>query len=267
MTEIELLQSTWLAFIQGLTEFLPISSSAHLLLPSVLLGWEDQGLAFDVAVHLGTLMAVIIYFHRMLRAMACDWGRSLVGRPHGEKARLGWLLILASLPVVVCGLLLRDIVDAHFRSGLVIAGTTVLFALVLWWADARSRGNKGLHDINWRVALLVGLGQVLALIPGTSRSGITMSVALLCHLDREAASRFSFLLSIPVIAGAALLLGIELIESARVNWLLLTYATLLSGIVAFSCIHLFLKIIDAVGFLPFVIYRLLLGVLVLWVIA
>ena len=266
MGDIGLLQSTWLAFIQGLSEFLPISSSAHLLLPSVLFGWEDQGLAFDVAVHLGTLFAVITYFRQMLVTMACDWGCSIVGRPHGEDARLAWLLILATLPVIICGFLLRDLVDTHFRNALVIATTTILFALVLWWADVRSRGTKSLGDISWRVALLIGVSQVLALIPGTSRSGITMSVALLCHLDRAAASRFSFLLSIPVIAGAALLMGLELLDTPEINWLLIAYATLLSGIVAYLCIHFFLKLIDRVGFIPFVIYRLLLGVLLLWVV-
>ena len=266
MGDIGLLQSTWLAFIQGLSEFLPISSSAHLLLPSVLFGWQDQGLAFDVAVHLGTLFAVIIYFRQMLVAMACDWGCSIVGRPHGHDARLAWLLILATLPVIVCGFLLRDLVDTHFRNAFVIATTTILFAFVLWWADVRSRGTKRLEDLNWRIALLIGASQILALIPGTSRSGITMSVALLCHLDRKAASRFSFLLSIPVIGGAALLLALELLDSSDINWLLIAYATLLSGVVAYLCIHFFLKLIDRVGFMPFVIYRLLLGVVLLWVV-
>ena len=261
MEDFDLIRSTVLALIQGLTEFLPISSSAHLIFPSALLGWEDQGLAFDVAVHLGTLIAVVVYFRHDIGSIFLGWSRHLIKREASQESRLGWMLLLATLPLVVAGLLLQDIVDTHFRSTALIASTTIIFALLLWLADWKGHGEKKLPYLSWKAFLLVGLAQVLALVPGTSRSGVTMTAALFCHLDRKEAARFSFLLSIPAIAGASLLLFIDLLSADTVNWFELVYALLLSAIVAFLCIHYFLKLITRLGFMPFVVYRLLLGVL------
>ena len=253
------IQSTILAIIQGLSEFLPISSSAHLILPSQVLGWPDQGLAFDVAVHLGTLGAVIIYFRKEIISMLNGLTRQLTTGKSNTESRLAWLLVLATVPVLLAGFLLKDIVDEHFRNTQVIATTTIIFAIFLWMADKYGLRNKGLAPFGWKGALVVGLAQVLALIPGTSRSGVTMTAALACGLDRESASRFSFLLSIPVIAGASLLITLDLLKENQVDWFLLAYSTVLSGCVAWLCIYYFLKFINQMGFLPFILYRFALG--------
>jgi undecaprenyl-diphosphatase len=259
MADFDLIRATLLALIQGLTEFLPISSSAHLIFPSALMGWEDQGLAFDVAVHLGTLLAVITYFRRDIMDILAGWGMHLAKQVPSDEARLGWMLILATIPLVIAGLLLQDIVDTYLRSTLVIGSSTIVFALFLWAADQKSDGRKELNTLSWYAFLLIGLAQVLALIPGTSRSGITITAALFCQLDRQASARLSFLLSIPAIAGAAFLLVLDLLQEGTANWGELVYALLLSFIVAYLCIHYFLKLITRLGFIPFVIYRLLLG--------
>lgn len=257
--ENDFIRVTLLALIQGITEFLPISSSAHLILPSAILGWDDQGLAFDVAVHFGTLSAVLVYFRKELTAIVSGCLVHVAGGKASDDSRLGWMLLIATVPVIVAGFLARDQVDALLREAVVIAVTTVLFALLLYWADRRSGGNRQLRDVDWKTALVIGLAQVLALIPGTSRSGITMTAAMFCNLDRTSSSRFSFLLSIPVIAGATLLLMLDLMEQPVVNWGEIVYATAVAGITAFACIHFFLRVIERTGFLPFVIYRLLLG--------
>lgn len=257
--DFDFIRTTFLALIQGLTEFLPISSSAHLILPSALLGWDDQGLAFDVAVHLGTLSAVMIYFHREVARILRDCTLQLLTGRKTADSRLGWLLLLATLPVIVVGFLVKDYVDAYLRATVVIAAATVFFGLLLWWADRHSDGKRHLDAMDWKTACIIGLAQVLALVPGTSRSGITMTAALFCGLDRHSSSRFSFLLSIPVITGAGLLLVLDLLEAPAANWGQIGYGTLVAGITAFVCIHYFLQAINRLGFMPFVIYRLLLG--------
>lgn len=257
--DFDFVRATVLALVQGLTEFLPISSSAHLILPAALLGWEDQGLAFDVAVHLGTLLAVVSYFRRDLWRLLIGWFASF-GGARSTDSRLAWLLILATVPAVIAGLMLQDVVENHLRSIRVIAITTILFGLVIQLADLRSRGTRTLEQLHWKSALFIGIAQAFAVVPGTSRSGVTMAAALFCNLDRESASRFSFLMAIPAISGASLLLGLDLLQAPAVNWLELGYALLLSALVAFLCIHYFLKVISAIGFLPFVLYRIILGV-------
>ena len=258
--EFDFVRATVLALIQGITEFLPISSSAHLIFPSALLGWRDQGLAFDVAVHLGSLVAVIFYFRRQIAQLLRAWSSSLFGGEFTQDSKLAWMIIVATVPVVLVGFAFQDLVESRLRTVTVIAVTTVLFGLVLLVADLKSKGTVSLSAMSWRTCLVIGLSQVLALVPGTSRSGITMSAAMLCNLDRESASRFSFLLSIPVIGGASLLLGLDLLQTDNVNWLEVGYSSALTAVVAYVCIHYFLKTITAIGFLPFVIYRLLLGV-------
>lgn len=256
---METLQTIFLAIVQGITEFLPISSSAHLILPFELFGWQDQGLAFDVAVHLGTLTAVIVYFWSDLMTLLRGFLRSLVfdKNPDGTFA---WHLIAASLPIVVVGLLLKSLVENELRSATIIVITTVLFGVVLYIADTFSKRVRDTSELSLPHALLIGLAQCLALVPGTSRSGITMTAALALGYHREAASRISFLLSIPTILGAGTLLLVDVVSSAEaVNWTKLALGWVVSGITAYLCISLFLSAIERIGFLPFVIYRLALG--------
>jgi len=259
------LHTLFLAVIQGLTEFLPISSSAHLILPSQLLGWPDQGLAFDVGVHVGTLLAVMYYFRHEVIGLTLAWGRSLGGRCDAE-GKLAWLVILATLPAVFSGLVFANLIEHYGRSMLVIAATTLFFGVLLGWADSRHRGARKVDDLTWRDALLVGLAQALALIPGTSRSGVTITAALMLGLERQSAARFSFLLSIPIIFGAGLLQVVKLAEQGNeAHWLQIGVGALVAGCSALACIHLFLKWLDRVGMMPFVWYRLALGVILLLV--
>ncbi|UZE97136.1 undecaprenyl-diphosphate phosphatase [Alkalimarinus alittae] len=253
-------QTLALALIQGLTEFLPVSSSAHLILPSQVLGWQDQGLAFDVAVHVGTLLAVVLYFRRDVISLTLSWVDSVVKRKNSDESRLAWLIVLATIPAGIAGLLLDDFIEENLRSAAVIATTTVLFGVVLWWSDFNGSRERSLKAINWKDALIIGFSQALALIPGTSRSGITMTAALLIGFSRDAAARYSFLLSIPLIAAAGLLKSVELVQTGTdAQWTMIGVGTVAAFLSAYACIHLFLSFLERIGFTPFVIYRLLLG--------
>lgn len=254
-----------LAIIQGVTEFLPISSSAHLILPAELLGWVNQGLAFDVAVHVGSLLAVMIYFREDILRMAGAWLSKGFSSDQTQDSRLAWYVILATIPAVIAGFLLKDWIELNARSALVIAVTTIIFGLLLWYADKAARHTKDLSSMGLKGAVIIGLAQALALIPGTSRSGITMTAALMLGFNRESAARFSFLLSIPVILGAGTLATLELVGSGeRVDWSALIYGAAFSFVSAYLCIYLFLSWISRIGMLPFVIYRLILGAVLLW---
>ena len=255
----------FLALIQGLTEFLPISSSAHLILPSAIFGWPDQGLAFDVAVHFGTLGAVILSLRveikRIMTAMLVGFGRR-----YPRQARLGWLIGLATFPAVLSGLLAKDFVETILRNEFVIALATVGFGLLLWWAHYQ-RGRSGFGGIDLRQAILMGCAQALALIPGTSRSGITLTAALWLGLSRRVAAKFSFLLSVPIILGAATLKMNDLIEATEsVAWDTILVGVIVSFLSAYLCIRLFLTWVQRIGLLPFVAYRLALGMILLMVI-
>jgi undecaprenyl-diphosphatase len=257
---MELTQVIILALVQGLTEFLPISSSAHLILTPYLLGYADQGLAFDVAVHVGTLAAVVSYFRQQIWAMLRDFFGNLFGAAATPNSRLAWAVILGTIPVGIAGLLFKGVVETQLRSDLVIALATIGFGLLLWLADRRGRRIRDEHSLRWTDALIVGAFQALALIPGTSRSGITMTAGLFLGLTREAASRFSFLLSIPTITLSGGLITLDLVQSeTAVDWSALGVGVLLSFLTAYACIHYFLSFIERVGMLPFVVYRLLLG--------
>ncbi len=257
---MDTIQIIILAIVQGLTEFLPISSSAHLILIPPLVGWPDQGLEFDVAVHLGTLIAVMVYFRQQISTMLVAWFYSLLGRGVDAEAKLAWGIALATVPVCLAGLLLKGYIESDLRSPLVIAWATILFGLLLWAADAFARRRYSEAQMSWRHYLLIGVAQVLALIPGTSRSGITMTAALMLGFEREVAARFSFLLSIPVILLSAGLVSKDLlITTQTVDWVSLGLGTLVSGACAFICIHFFLKWIQQIGMLPFVVYRIALG--------
>jgi undecaprenyl-diphosphatase len=264
---LELFTAIILALVQGLTEFLPISSSAHLILVPQLLGWPDQGLAFDVAVHLGTLLAVVWYFRHEVVAIVRAWTGSLMGKPSSQSdAHLGWMIIVATIPVLMAGLLFSDFVANELRSPVVIATATAVFGVALWLADLRSKNVADEHKIGLVVALLVGFSQVLALIPGTSRSGITITVGLALGLSREVAARFSFLIAIPTIAGAAILETLDLLDSPTpVPWLALGVGLVVAAISAYVCIRLFLSVIERIGMLPFMLYRLALAAVLFWV--
>lgn len=259
--ELDLFQVTFLAVLQGATEFLPISSSGHLILPSLLFAWSDQGLTFDVAVHVGTLFAVLIYFRVDLQRLLLALSRSVFRGEHSEDSKLALMLLAATIPAGICGLLFASQVELYGRSLLLIGVTSIGFGLLLLVSDRTGGKQRSLSDMDWKTTLLIGFSQVLALIPGTSRSGVTMTAALFCNLDRAAAARFSFLLAIPIIAASGLLRGVELLQAgtASVEWFVLSYAMLISAVVAYSCIHYFLRLIERFGFLPFVIYRVLLG--------
>lgn len=258
---MDFLQILILALVQGVTEFLPVSSSAHLILVPILTGWEDQGLAFDVAVHVGTLAAVVLYFRREIGKMTVSWLGSVTGRGMDADAKLAWAVLLGTIPVGLCGLLFKDLIEEHLRHPYVLATTTLLFALLLWWADAKSRGERTEYSIGWLDILCIGLAQALALIPGTSRSGATMTAALFLGLSRQAAARFSFLLSIPVIVLAGGLSTLDYLETANIDDMQpLMLGALLSGVSAYFCIHYFLKLLEKIGMLPFVIYRIVLAV-------
>ncbi|MBE0490229.1 MAG: undecaprenyl-diphosphate phosphatase [Halomonas sp.] len=263
---MEWLQVILLSIVQGVTEFLPVSSSAHLILVPVLTAWDDQGLAFDVALHIGSLSAVVLYFRQELARMTLSWIGSLRGGRMDEDARLAWGVLLATVPVCVVGLAFHDAIEVGMRSPLIIAVGLIGFGLLLGYADWRHRGGRSEYQLRLRDVVLIGLAQALALIPGTSRSGITITAALLLGMSREGAARFSFLLSIPVIVLAG---GLEVSglvqESAEVDWPAVIMGTLLSGISAYLCIHYFLIFIKRVGMQPFVVYRLLLGGWLLWV--
>lgn len=258
------LQTVVLALVQGLTEFLPVSSSAHLILAPRLFGWADQGQAFDVAVHVGTLAAVVTYFHQQLWAMARDWVRSLVALVPVGQSQLAWAVIWGTVPAGLCGVLLGDVVEQHLRSPVVIAAATIGFGLVLWWASVRPEGARDEQALRWSDVLIIGVAQALALIPGTSRSGITITAGLMLGLRAKAAARFSFLLSVPIIAAAGCLHSLGLIKrGAQADWTAVGLGALVAAMSAFACIHLFLVLLDRIGMLPFVIYRLLLGVALL----
>jgi undecaprenyl-diphosphatase len=263
---VEIWQIFILAVVQGLTEFLPISSSAHLILVPVLTEWPDQGLTFDVAVHIGSLMAVVVYFRQQIGRMIVDWFGSLVTGRQSSDSHLAWAIIWTTVPVGLFGLLLKGYIETDWRSPVVIACSLIGFGLVLAYADWGHKSQRDEHSLGWKDVLIIGLAQALALIPGTSRSGITMTAALMVGLSREAASRFSFLLAIPVIVLAMGLESFELIQSPEpVAWGALFWGVLLSAISAFVCIHYFLAFIKRIGMQPFVIYRVALGIMLLWI--
>jgi undecaprenyl-diphosphatase len=269
---LETPQIVLLAIVQGLTEFLPISSSGHLILAPLLFGYSLQSLAFDVAVHLGTLGAVVAYFRREVSAILPALLKSVAtGRVQSEDARLGWMILLATVPLIALGIPMKHLLDMlrgdERLIALVIAGTTIGFGLLLWIADRTGRRARDEFSVGWKDALTVGLFQVIAVIPGTSRSGITMTAGRFLGLTREAASRFSFLLSIPTILMAGALETLELIRSpGSVDWTPLWLGALLSFAVAYLTIHYFLTFIERISMFPFVLYRLLLGAVILYLV-
>lgn len=259
-----LLHLVVLALIQGVTEFLPISSSAHLVLLPALTGWPDQGLSIDIAVHLGTLGAVLVYFHRDLARMLAGAARLVTGRLDRD-GRLALQVVVASLPVVAAGALvsqwaLGDVRDLRVLTW-IIAGASIGFGLLLWLVDAVAPARRGVADLGWSAVLVVGLGQALALVPGTSRSGAAMTAGRLVGLTRHEAARFALLLGVPAILGAATLATADILAAgdARLGREA-ALAAVLSFLAAWAAIALFMRVIERIGFLPFVLYRVALGV-------
>jgi len=249
-----------LAIIQGLTEFLPVSSSAHLILLPDVLGLEDQGPLIDVAVHVGSLFAVMFYFHRDVAGLFAGAGHTLQRRQTPESALL-WSLVIATLPTVAVGgvLYLTGVVDS-LRSAELIGWATLIFGIVLYESDRIGMRFKNLNDLSYRGALVIGLFQVLSLIPGTSRAGITITAGRFLGFERSEAARFSMLLSLPTIGVFGVLAGIELWRSgeAVLQTSALTAAAL-SFVSAYAAIWFFMTLVNRIGLLPFTIYRVIMG--------
>ncbi len=261
-----LIQILILAIVQGLTEFLPISSSGHLVITSRIMDWPDQGLTIDIAVHVGTLAAVVIYFWRDLLRIVRGSLRLLTFRG-GPDTRLAAMLLIATLPIAAAGYFGREAIIPLFRNVEVIAWATIVFAIVLWAADRIGMTLQRIEHIGYFGALAIGLAQVLALIPGTSRSGITMTAGRFLGMERTEAARFSLLLSIPAISGAGLLAGYDLWQGGNVQ---LGYDAALAAGLAFvagiASIAVMMRWLETSGFMPFVLYRLALGgALLYWV--
>jgi len=249
-----------LAIIQGLTEFLPVSSSAHLVLAPKIFGWQDQGLAFDVAVHLGTLVAVCTYYRKELLKLTND------AVSFNFSAYSLWSIAFATVPVGILGFLGHDYIASYFRSHTVVATSTIIFAIILGLADKCGRKKLSLHNITWPIVIVIALSQTLALIPGASRSGVTISAALLLGCSRKAAANYSFLLSIPVILAAVSITCIKVYtNSSAINWYELSLGAIVACGTALVTIKAFLQLQDKIGLMPFVIYRLLLGIIIFYI--
>ncbi|WP_038035366.1 undecaprenyl-diphosphate phosphatase [Thermopetrobacter sp. TC1] len=256
-----------LALVQGITEFLPISSSGHLILVPKLMHWQDQGLIVDVMVHMGSFLAVLVYFHRDVWQLFLGGLELLRGRMTA-RAKLALYIVIATIPAVVFGLALKKSgLQESFRTPMLVAVNAILFGIVMLVADLVGRQVKRTEDLSLAQSFIIGIAQAIAIIPGTSRSGITMSAGRFLGMTRVEAARFSFLLGIPAIAGAGILvLGEAISSGARIsNDALLTGA--LTFVVALGAIAFLMRVITKVGLVPFVIYRFVLGAVLFWLIA
>lgn len=261
-------QAVLLAIVQGFTEFLPISSSAHLALAPWLLGWPDQGLTFDIALHFGTLAAVLIYFFR-------DWVQVIAqgfGLSHGpdgglrRNPKLLWYLAAATIPVGIVGFLLKDMVETTLRSPFIIGFMLISIGLLMAYAERQSRLEKTVGDVTLADAMVIGAAQALAIVPGTSRSGITITAGLLRHMDRSEAARFSFLLSTPAIGGAALDAFYDLYKAGGIpagQATVFAVGILVSAVTGCGVIAFFLKFLRSNSLRFFIAYRIIFGIIVL----
>lgn len=260
------LKAALLGLVQGVTEFLPISSEAHLILFSRLLGWPDQGLRFDIAAHLGSLLAVMVYFRRDLASLVRSGWRGGRRDPAARgDARLAGQLLLATVPVAVVGLLLQEQVATVGRSSLLIAATSILFGLLLGWSDRAPVRHAGLERMTAGRALVVGLAQALALLPGSSRSGVTITAARWLGFSREQSARFSFLLAVPVGLLVAAKQGLDLATEGPggTDWAPLGIGFVTAALSAFGAVHWLLAWLRRQGLAVFVVYRVLLGLLLI----
>lgn len=259
------LQLILAAVIQGITEFLPISSSGHLILLPALTGLDDQGLAIDVAVHVGTLGAVVLYFWSDVKLVIAGLPQALIGKTDTPQARLAMGLIIATIPTVIVGtILFKSGLSQSLRSMTVIGWTMLGFGLLLYWMDQKGAQTKEADDWGPRDALIMGLWQVLALIPGTSRSGITITGARQLGYTREDGARIAMLMSIPTILASGVLLSAEVIHEANAQLAIDgAIAALFAFLSALLALHLMMRLLRSVSFTPYVIYRVILGAILL----
>jgi undecaprenyl-diphosphatase len=253
------LQALVLAAVQGVTEFLPVSSSGHLILVPYFLRWPDQGLAFDIATHVGTLLAILVYFRRDVRDLVVGFFTGQPSSADGDynPRRLAWMIVLATVPAGIAGLLFKDWVETQARSALLVAGTTIVYGLLLGVADRAGRHARKLGEIGWQAAL--------AIVPGTSRSGVTITAALLLGLTRPAAARFSFLLGIPVFSLAAAKQALDLLESglSTAEMIPMGIGLVASALIGYAVIAWLLNWLRSRSLTIFVGYRLILGAVIL----
>lgn len=269
-------QAILLGLVQGLTEYLPVSSSAHLRIVGELIGSGDPGAAFTAMIQIGTETAVLLYFRRDIKRICVAWWHAVTGRDgtdvrarfgeHDPDARMAWYIALGSLPIVVLGLAFQDTITHAFRNLWIIAATLFVFALVLGWADRRGAHRRTLDELTPRRAVGFGLAQALALIPGVSRSGGTITAGLLMGFTREAAARYSFLLAIPAVLGSGLFELAKAVTSDPVpgapGWGATLVATIVSFLVGYVVIIGFLRLVSTFSYKPFVVYRVALAVVV-----
>ena len=251
------LQTIVLAIVQGLTEFLPISSSGHLVLVPAVIGWADQGLTFDVAVHFGSLLAVAVYFRNDLKGLISGGVRLLGGNGDSPESRMALYIVIGTVPAAIAGLFFAAWIEDNLRSPLIIVYTLAGYGVLMALADRFGNHQRVIASVGFRDAVFIGIAQALALVPGTSRSGITISAALMLGFQRRDAARFSFLLSAPVILLAT---GYEtlllFIEGTQIAWVQLAIGVSISAVVAYLSIDFFMRFVNAIGLLPFAIYRL-----------
>jgi undecaprenyl-diphosphatase len=258
-----------LGLVQGLTEFLPISSSAHLRFVSAAFGWDDPGAAFTAIIQIGTELAVLVYFARDIARIVVAWLASLFGRRKGDPdARMGWLIIIGSIPIVVLGLIFQNKIETTFRDLRIVAIAMVAFSLILYWADRVGVKKGQLRDLTVGDGIIFGLAQSLALIPGVSRSGGTITAGLFIGYTREAAARYSFLLAIPAVLGSGVYEAYSALKKgglhgAEIDWKPTILATVISFVVGLSVIAWLLRYLTRGSFTPFVVYRVVLGLLIL----
>ncbi|MEL6521266.1 MAG: undecaprenyl-diphosphate phosphatase [Pseudomonadota bacterium] len=256
-----------IAVIQGATEFLPVSSSGHLILLPQMTGMDDQGIALDVAVHVGTLFAVVLYFWSDVKEALVGSGRLIRGKVDTQGAWLALCLLIATVPVIIVGLVMKLLgIDEMLRSMAVIGWTMLVFGVVLYWADQVSPETREAKEWSLKHATIMGLWQALALIPGTSRSGITMTGGRFLGYTREEAARLSMLMSIPTIAASGFLLSFDVVGLS--DWALARDAAIAAGfsfVAALIALVLMMHFLKTVSFTPYVIYRVVLGVILLWI--
>ena len=259
---VDFLRAVALGVLQGLTEFLPISSSAHLRIFPELFGWGDPGAAFTAVIQIGTELAVLIYFRHDIWRIGSTWSRSLV-KPElrGQlDARMGWYVIIGSLPIVILGVLLKDVIERDFRNLWIIATTLIVLGVVLGVADRISSDDRPIKRIGLRDAVLMGAAQACALVPGVSRSGATISMGRILGFEREAATRYAFLLAIPAVVGAGVFELAEIPEGDNsYGWTPTIVATVVSFVVGYAAIAWLLRYVATRSYLPFVLYRIGLG--------
>jgi undecaprenyl-diphosphatase len=258
----DLVKAVCLGTLQGLTEFLPISSSAHLRIFPELFGWGDPGAAFTAVIQIGTELAVLIFFRKDIWRIGSTWLRSLVKpeyRGHID-ARMGWFIIIGSMPIVLLGITLKDIIENDFRNLWIIGSTLVVLGIILGVTDRLSRNDRKIRQIGLRDAILMGLAQAAALVPGVSRSGATISMGRLLGYEREAATRYAFLLAIPAVVGAGLFELPEIPHGDNAyGWGPTLVATVVSFVVGYAAIAWLLRYVATRSYLPFVLYRVALG--------